>query len=134
MFSGNWDSDCDKGLVAWLPVKAPSEYEANGLVVARQSHNLHQQLVTNGTWASYLGSLSGQLRILQLYKHIGDTFPLLRTQLDPGDVVLFSKCSVHSSSGKVHLCNLQDFGDTVEVIPLNSSVSPSRVLKPNRLK
>ena len=106
MFSGLWDDACDKGLVAWLPVKDISEYEANGLVVARQSHNLHQQLVTNGTWASYQGSLSGQLRILQLYQHIGNTFPLLRTKLDPGDVVLFSKCTVHTASGIIHLVHL----------------------------
>ena len=76
-----------------------SEYEANGLVVARGSHHLHQEMLSNGSWRNYSGSNSGQLRLLQFYRQVGETFPLLRTRLEPGDVVLFSKCSVHTTSG-----------------------------------
>lgn len=40
---------CDNGLVMWLPLEWPSEQEANGMVMARGSNKLHQQLVTNGS-------------------------------------------------------------------------------------
>ena len=76
-----------------------SEYEANGMVVARGSHHLHQEMLSNGSWRNYSGSNSGQLRLLDFYRQVGQTFPLLKTRLEPGDVVLFSKCSVHTTSG-----------------------------------
>ena len=72
-------------------MQAVSEYEANGMVVARRSHSLHQEVISNGTWGSYSASNSGQMRLLEFYKRIGETFPLLRARLEPGDVVLFSK-------------------------------------------
>ena len=76
-----------------------SEYEANGMVVARGSHHLHQEMLSNGSWSKFSGSNSGQLRLLEFYREVGETFPLLRTRLAPGDLVLFSMCSVHTSSG-----------------------------------
>lgn len=33
----------------WLPLEWPSEQEANGMVMARGSNKMHQQLVTNGS-------------------------------------------------------------------------------------
>ena len=76
-----------------------SEYEANGMVVARGSHHLHQEMLNNGSWKKYSGSNSGQLKLLDFYRQVGETFPLLKTRLEPGDVVLFSKCTVHTTSG-----------------------------------
>ena len=89
VFSGG--GDCDQGLVAWMPVKAVSEYEANGMVVARRSHTLHQEIISNGSWSKYSASNSGQIRLLEFYQQIGETFPLERARLHPGDVVIFSK-------------------------------------------
>ena len=40
---------CDNGLVMWLPLEWPSEREANGMIMARGSNKLHQELVTNGS-------------------------------------------------------------------------------------
>ena len=40
---------CDNGLVMWLPLEWPSEREANGMMMARGSNKLHQELVTNGS-------------------------------------------------------------------------------------
>ena len=93
-----------------------SEYEANGMVVARGSHRLHQEMLSNGSWKRYSGSNSGQLRLLDFYRQVGETFPLLRTRLDPGDVVLFSKCSIHTTSGLNSLAR-QRYAWQVRFIP-----------------
>ena len=50
-----------------LFLQAVSEYEANGLVVARRSHSLHQ-VISNGSWSRYSASNSGQIRLLEFYQ------------------------------------------------------------------
>jgi len=90
---------CDNGLIMWMPIKETSLYEANGMVFSEKSHKLHQEVISNGTWANFQSSISGLLQVLGFYKHIGETFPQVRPTLNVGDVVIFSKCTVHSASG-----------------------------------
>jgi hypothetical protein len=92
-------SSCDNGLVMWLPVLEPAVYEANGMVLAKGSHHVHRQLVQNGTWSQYQASVSGQLQVLDLYMRLGRTSEIIKPVLHPGDVLVFDKCLVHSSSG-----------------------------------
>ena len=82
-----------------MPIKQTSLYEANGLVLSNKSHKLHQEVISNGTWANFQSSISGLLQILGFYKHVGETFPQVKPTLNVGDVVIFSKCTVHSASG-----------------------------------
>ena len=60
-----------------------SEYEANGMVVARGSHRLHQEVISNGTWSRYSASNSGQLRLLEFYREIGESL-FANTQREEG--------------------------------------------------
>ena len=83
----------------WLPLLEPAVYEANGMVLARGSHRVHRQLVENGTWDRFRSSVSGQLEVLALYTGLGRASQVLRPELHPGDVLVFNKCLVHSSSG-----------------------------------
>ena len=108
-----------------------SEYEANGMVVARGSHHLHQEMLSNGSWRSrYSGSNSGQLRLLEFYREVGETFPLVRARLEPGDVVLFSKCSVHTTSGVNSLAR-QRYAWQVRLITEDSSLREGASSQPS---
>jgi len=97
VFTGG--DSCDNGLVMWMPLKDTSVYEANGMVFAEKSHKLHKEVIRNGTWAKFQSSISGLLQILSFYKNIGETYESVRPTLNVGDVVIFSKCTVHSASG-----------------------------------
>ena len=83
----------------WLPLEWPVSRPGNGLVVARQSHAQHLQIVQNGTWTRLGSGLRGQLEILALYRQLGETSEHFSPSLAVGDVLIFSKCAVHSSSG-----------------------------------
>ena len=97
VFSGG--ENCDNGLVMWMPIKDTSIYEANGMVFSKQSHILHDELIRNGTWGKIQSKISGLLDILTFYKSIGTSLPQSRPTLSTGDVVIFSKCMVHTTSG-----------------------------------
>ena len=97
VFTGG--DSCDNGLVMWMPIKETSVYEANGMMFASKSHKIHQEIISNGTWASFQSSITGLLEILGFYKSIGETYPIEKPTLHVGDVVIFSKCTVHSASG-----------------------------------
>lgn len=90
---------CNNGLVMWLPVLEAAHYAGNGLILAEGSHRLHEEMVENGTWNSYTSSISGQLQVLNLYKRLGGLGRTIKPTLHPGDVLIFNKCLVHSSSG-----------------------------------
>ena len=90
---------CDNGLVMWMPMRHTSYEEANGIIFARGSHKDHFQAIQNGTWSQYSKSVSGLLALLGFYSHIGETHEVVSPTLEPGDVVIFSKCTIHSSSG-----------------------------------
>ena len=90
---------CDNGLVMWLPLEWPVTPAGNGLVVAKQSHAEHLQMVQNGTWSRLGSGVQAQLEILDLYRRLGETSDHFSPSLAVGDVLIFSKCSVHTSSG-----------------------------------
>ena len=90
---------CDNGLVMWMPVKEPSLYEANGMGFSEKSHILHREMIMNGTWGSFQSKISGLLEILGFYKSVGTSFSQSKPTLNVGDLVIFSKCMVHSPSG-----------------------------------
>ena len=69
------------------------------MIFARGSHKVHWDVVSNGTWRQYGVGVGGQLSILNMYKHLGDTYPQVSPSLKVGDMVVFSKCTVHSCSG-----------------------------------
>ena len=71
----------------------------NGLLVAKGSHAEHLKIVKNGSWSRFGPGVQGQLELLSLYRHLGETSPHFRPSLSVGDVLIFSKCAVHSSSG-----------------------------------
>ena len=71
----------------------------NGLILARQSHAQHLEIVRNGSWSRLGSGVQGQLEILALYRHLGETSDHFSPSLEVGDVLIFSKCSVHTSSG-----------------------------------
>merc|ERR1712126_472736 len=87
------------GLVMWMPVIEPAIFEANGMVMARGSHKIHREVLENGTWTSYSSSVSGQLQVLSLYTGLGRDLETVSPSLEPGDILVFNKCLVHSSSG-----------------------------------
>lgn len=107
----NWHADysiftgsksCDNGLVMWLPMEWPSEREANGLVMARGSNRLLEQMINNKSLTPGVG-MRGQLNLLNMYKSIADSYPVYGPSLSVGDVLVFSKCTVHSCSGSNRL-------------------------------
>ena len=69
------------------------------MVFARGSHLAHQAALSNGSWARLPASLSGLLEVLRFYQRLGDQSQQARPTLQPGDLVVFSKCTVHTSSG-----------------------------------
>ena len=71
----------------WLPMEWPSTREANGLVMARGSNKLLEQMVTNKTLATGEG-MRGQLELLNMYKAIADTHPVHGPSLSVGDVLV----------------------------------------------
>ena len=83
----------------WLPLEWPVSPTGNGLVVAKQSHLQHLEIVQNGTWSRLGSGVQGQLEILGLYRQLGETSDHYSPSLAVGDVLIFSKCSVHTSSG-----------------------------------
>ena len=106
--SKRWHSDyalftgvnrCDNGLIMWMPMRQTSYQAANGMIFARGSHKAHLQRIQDGTWSKYSKSVSGLLALLGLYKDLGDSHEIEAPTLEPGDVVIFSKCTIHSSSG-----------------------------------
>ena len=80
---------CDNGLVMWLPMEWPSEREANGLVMARGSNKLLEQMVINRTLDTGVG-MRGQLELLNMYKNIADTHPVSGPSLSVGDVLVLT--------------------------------------------
>ena len=108
MLSKRWHSDyalftgvnsCDNGLIMWMPMLYSSQKSANGMIFARGSHKAHLKAIEDGTWSSYSKSVSGLISLLGLYNTLGESHPLEAPSLDPGDVVVFSKCTIHSTSG-----------------------------------
>ena len=83
----------------WLPLQWPVSPAGNGLILARQSHAQHLEIVRNGSWSRLGSGVQGQLEILALYRHLGETSDHFSPSLEVGDVLIFSKCSVHTSSG-----------------------------------
>ena len=43
--------------------------------------------------------VGGQLRVLNMYKAMGESHPVVAPSLRVGDVLVFTKCTVHSCSG-----------------------------------
>ena len=84
---------CDNGLVMWLPMEWPSEREANGLVMARGSNKLLEQMVTNRTLSTGVG-MRGQLELLNMYKNIADTHSVSGPSLSVGDVLVLTQNQV----------------------------------------
>ena len=82
-----------------LPLQWPVSPAGNGLILARQSHAQHLEIVRNGSWSRLGSGVQGQLEILALYRHLGETSDHCSPSLEVGDVLIFSKCSVHTSSG-----------------------------------
>ena len=83
----------------WLPLEWPVTPAGNGLLLARESHAEHLKIVRNGSWSKFGSGVQGQLQILALYRHLGETSEHFSPSLAVGDVLIFSKCSVHTSSG-----------------------------------
>ena len=111
MFPG--PGSCDNGLVMWTPALEQSVAEANGLMVAPGSH-LHFK--NNLSWVQQQAtSISGQVQLMKLSKHLGETSDkLFSPTLELGDVLIFNKvlkyqmfcwliwnvkCTVHSATG-----------------------------------
>ena len=81
---------CDNGLVMWTPALEQSVAEANGLMVAPGSH-LHFK--NNLSWVQRQAtSMSGQVQLMKLSKHLGETSDkLFSPTLELGDVLIFNK-------------------------------------------
>ena len=79
----------------WLPMEWPSEREANGLVMARGSNKLLEQMIANRSLTTGVG-MRGQLNLLNMYKSIADSYPVSGPSLSVGDVLV----SIHPH--KVH--------------------------------
>ena len=90
---------CDNGLVMWMPMKDTSYPDGNGMIFARGSHKAHLKAIQDGTWSKYSNSISGLLALLGFYRDLGESHEVSAPTLEPGDVVIFSKCTIHSSSG-----------------------------------
>ena len=88
MFPG--PGSCDNGLVMWTPGLEQSVAEANGLMVAPGSH-LHFK--NNLSWVQQQAtSISGQVQLMKLSKHLGETSDkLFSPTLELGDVLIFNK-------------------------------------------
>ena len=43
--------------------------------------------------------VGGQLRVLNLYRAMGESHPVTAPRLNLGDVLVFTKCTVHTCSG-----------------------------------
>ena len=83
----------------WLPLEQAVSPTGNGMLVAKHSHREHLNLVSNGTWDSFGTGVKGQLEILDMYRRMGETAEHWGPSLEVGDVLVFSKCAVHSCSG-----------------------------------
>ena len=83
----------------WLPLERPVSPAGNGMLVAKQSHAHHLEIVNNGSWERFGRGVRGQLEILELYRHLGESSDHFSPQLKVGDVLIFSKCAVHTCSG-----------------------------------
>ena len=85
--------------MVWLPIANTSYADANGLVVLKKSHKIHEEIIKNGTWFDQQGSVLGQVSLLKFYKTLEKTLHTEEPTLNPGDVILFDRCTVHSASG-----------------------------------
>ena len=83
----------------WLPLERPVTPAGNGMLVAEKSHAIHLQIINNGSWERFGKGVRGQLEILELYRQLGESSDHFSPRLEVGDVLIFSKCAVHSSSG-----------------------------------
>eukprot|EP00092_Neocalanus_flemingeri_P069992 GFUD01085857.1.p1 GENE.GFUD01085857.1~~GFUD01085857.1.p1 ORF type:complete len:398 (+),score=55.59 GFUD01085857.1:115-1194(+) len=90
---------CGDGLVVWMPIGNTSYADANGLVVLKKSHKIHEEMIDNGTWFENQGSVHGQRLNLEFYKSLVKTHEKEEPTLNPGDAILFDRCTVHSASG-----------------------------------
>ena len=94
----------------WLPMEWPSEREANnnnnnnnnnffyfreanGLVMARGSNRLLEQMINNKSLTTGVG-MRGQLNLLKMYKSIADSYPVSGPSLNVGDVLVTTKSSL----------------------------------------
>ena len=82
-----------------MPIASTSYADANGLVVLRKSHKIHEEMMENGTLFASQGSVAGQVSLIKFYKTLENTLTKEEPSLNPGDVILFDRCTVHSSSG-----------------------------------
>jgi hypothetical protein len=76
---------CGDGLVVWMPIASTSYADANGLVVLRKSHKIHQEM--NGTLFARQGSVAGQVSLLKFYKTLENTLTKEEPSLNPGDYI-----------------------------------------------
>ena len=77
----------------WLPMEWPSEREANGLVMARGSNKLLEQMIANRSLTTGVG-MRGQLNLLNMYKSIADSYPVSGPSLSVGDVLVSTQSSL----------------------------------------
>ena len=69
------------------------------MILTRDIYDCVRSDARNGTWAGHGVSVGGQLSILNMYKHLAHTRPHASPRLGVGDMVVFSKCTVHTCSG-----------------------------------
>ena len=116
VFTGT--DSCSNGLVMWLPLEETSFPDANGMILAQGSGKEHYKAITNGSWKSFQLGVSGQLELLKFYNTLGENSPSYAPILEVGDVLVFSKCTVHTSSGvntrrlKRHAWQIRFFTDS----------------------
>merc|ERR1712013_780388 len=81
-----------------MPMKDTSYPDGNGMIFGRGSHKAHLKAIQDGTWSKYSNSISGLLALLGFYRDLGESHEVSAPTLEPGDVVIFFKCTIHSSS------------------------------------
>ena len=57
------------------------------------------RMMENGTLFAMQGSVGGQVSLLKFYKTLENTLTKKEPSLNPGDVIIFDRCTVHSGSG-----------------------------------
>lgn len=93
------DGECDNGLIMWMPLEETSHTRANGMLVSKGSNKPHKEIIQNGSWDASSGRLSGHVELMKFWKRVGESLPRVEPVLDVGDVLVMSKCTIHSASG-----------------------------------
>ena len=75
-----WDNFLSS-VLPWI-----SKHSMNSIPIALISNNV-------------VSGVGGQLRILNMYRELGESFPVVGPSVGVGDALVFTKCTIHSCSG-----------------------------------